>query len=188
MADPVTLAVLGSWAAAEGIKFLYGQAAEVLKAWREQRRSADADKQPSSQVPVPILTTEAFDTTPERCLADLKLLDTEHRALTQLLGALAPYAQGQADIDLDDTELAEQAGKLRALLEAIYRERFTFIGELRDPTGTGVTIKQVLGTVAGTVVGVAGDAGPGADIAVEQNVDSVATDGTITGFKGRINP
>jgi len=56
----------------------------------------------------------------------------------------------------------------------------------REPTGSRVTIDQVLGTVDGTVVGVAGDAGPGAEVTIEQNADSVTGDGSITGFKGNI--
>ena len=41
MPDPVTL---GGLAAAEGIKFLYGQAAELLKACRRVRSRRPADR------------------------------------------------------------------------------------------------------------------------------------------------
>jgi hypothetical protein len=186
MADPVTLTVLGGWAAAEGIKFLYGQAAELLKAWRERRSQAAADAEPPAEVPVPIVPTDVLDGAPAHDLADFTVVDREHQALIQLLGALSPYAQGQADIDLDDHELADQAGRLRALLETAYAQRFTFHGEQREPTGSRVTVTQALGTVDGTVTGVEADAGEGADVSVEQKADSVGEDGSVTGFKGRI--
>jgi hypothetical protein len=38
--DPITLAALGAVALSEGVKFLYGQAGELLKRRREQRASA----------------------------------------------------------------------------------------------------------------------------------------------------
>jgi hypothetical protein len=59
MSEPVTFSVLGGWAALEGIKFLYGQAAEVLKAWRDRRSQA-----PPAQLVVPIMATEVLDGTP----------------------------------------------------------------------------------------------------------------------------
>ena len=47
MPDPVTFSTLGGLAASEGINFLYGQAAELLKAWRERRgRVAAGESRP----------------------------------------------------------------------------------------------------------------------------------------------
>jgi hypothetical protein len=43
MVEPFSLGVLGAVAATEGIKFLYAQAAEVLKRWRERRACRDAE-------------------------------------------------------------------------------------------------------------------------------------------------
>jgi hypothetical protein len=41
MPEPVTitLAVVGTAALKEGVKFLYGQAGELLKRWREKREA-----------------------------------------------------------------------------------------------------------------------------------------------------
>ena len=37
MVDPLTLSTIGAVALTEGIKFLYEQAGEVLKRWRERK-------------------------------------------------------------------------------------------------------------------------------------------------------
>lgn len=174
MADPLTLSVVGGWAALEGIKFLYGQAGEVLKAWRERRRD------------VPIAESPALAGVPSQRPVDADVMAEEAETLVGLVGGLAPYASGMAEIDLDDAELAERAGNVRAILEAAYGQRFTFKGEDREPTGTKVTVKQALGRVAGTVTGVEGDAGPGAEVAVDQSAHAVEKDGSMTGFKGKI--
>ncbi|WBQ07070.1 hypothetical protein [Kribbella sp. CA-293567] len=176
MPDPVTLAVLGGLAATEGIKFLYGQAGELLKAWRERRKDEELE--------VPIAPAEILDGTPGPATVDVAVLAARHLELVKLAGALSPYAQGLAEIDLGDPELAEQAGQLRGLLEAAYGQRFTFRGESRESTGTRVSIRQVLGEVAGEVVGVQGTAGSDATVVVDQQADQVTAEGSVTGFKG----
>jgi hypothetical protein len=186
--DPVTFTALGGVAATEGIKFLYGQTAELLRAWRERRRRVDAGEAPPSRLTVPILDNEVLDGAPAEPVADAAVLDRESKSLVQLIGALSPYADGIADIDLADEELSEQAGRLRALLEAVYGQRFTFRGEQRDPTGTHVSVRQVLGEVEGSVVGADADVGPGSDVGIDQDVTTVKTGGSVIGFKGRIGP
>jgi hypothetical protein len=182
MPDPVTLSVLGGYAALEGIKFLYGQAAELLKAWRD-RRSQVA---PPGQLVVPIMANEVLDGTPAEPVVDATVLDRENVSLARLLGRLAPYAQGLADLDPDNAELAEQAGRVRAVLEAAYGQRFTFHGEQRDPTGTRVSVNQVLGQVGGAVLGVEADVGPGVGVEVHQHATTVEPGGSVTGFKGKV--
>lgn len=188
MADALTLSALGGVAATEGIKFLYQQASELLTAWRDRRRRINAGEEPPEQVTVPIVDHHVLDAAPAGDVADIAVLDREGRALVQLAGALSPYADGLADVELDDEELAEQAGRLRALLEAVYGQRLTFRGEQRDPTGTRVTVTQVLGQVEGSVVGANATVGPGGDLAVDQDVQTVKAGGSVTGFKGRIGP
>lgn len=176
MADPLTLSVLGSWAALEGIKFLYGQAAEVLKGWRERRPD------------VPIQASEALDEAPEQRPPDAEVIAEQAKTLGELAGGLAPYADGMLEIDLHDAALGERAGQVRAILEAVYGQRFTFQGEDRDPTGTRVRVVQVLGEVEGDVTGVEADAGAGADVGIHQSAHSVKKDGSLTGYKGKIGP
>lgn len=198
MADPLTLTVLGAVAATEGIKFLYGQASELLKAWRERRAAASAAAVASVEsaesvesgeaLVVPVIATEILDGEPVGDTVDTEVVAQEQRAFVQLAGALSPYAQGLAEVELDDAQLAEDAGRLRALLEAAYGQRFTFRGEQRERTGTRVSVKQVLGEVAGTVVGAAADVAGDAEVSVDQQADKVTQEGSVTGFKGNIGP
>ena len=186
MTDPVTLTVLGGIAATEGIKFLYGQAADLLKAWRERRAKNDSGEVAPPKLAVPIRESEVLDGIPAQEEADPAVLDREADALVKLIGAVSPYAQGLADVDPNDKQLAEQAGKLRALLEAAYGQRFTFRGEQREPTGTRVTVTQVLGEVQGSVLGAEADVAAGSQLDVEQGVTAVTETGQVTGFKGNI--
>jgi hypothetical protein len=181
MADPVTLALLGGAAATEGVKFLYAQAGEMLKAWRTRREERRKDA-----LEVPIVETGALDAAPAGAEVDAEVLARHGDAMVELWARLAPYAQGLRDVDVQDQALAAAAGELRALLEAAYGRRFTFRGERREPTGARVTVEQALGTVAGAAVGVEGDVGAGADVAVHQEASEIQADGTVIGIKGRI--
>ncbi|MDQ3764687.1 MAG: hypothetical protein M3460_25080 [Actinomycetota bacterium] len=185
--DPVTLTVLGGVAATEGIKFLYGQAAELLKAWRERRKKAreQAVTEPRD-LDVPILPSAVLDAQPVARHADGAIVERTHSALVELSGALSPYALGQVDVDLTDAELAGRVGRLRALLETIYGQRFTFRGEEREPTGSEVAVHQALGAVEGNVLGAEADVGAGGDLLIEQRADRVGEKGSVTGFKGTI--
>lgn len=183
----MTLAVLGGAAATEGIKFLYGQASELLKAWRARRQEArDQAVAEAKDLDVPIVESSALDARPVARPADGVVMEREHAALVELSGALSPYALDQVDVDVTDAELAERAGRLRALLEALYGQRFTFRGEDRDPTGSRVTVRQALGVVEGEVLGAEAAVGAGGDLLVEQRADAVGESGSVTGFTGTI--
>jgi hypothetical protein len=187
MPDPVTWDVVGGWSALEGIKFLYGQAAEVLKAWRERRRHNGTAETQSAHFEVPILDNEVLDGAPAPLVA-AAVMEKESAYLVRLLGALAPYAQGLADPDPDDRELAQQAGRLRAVLEAAYGQRFTLRGEQREPTGTHVMVDQVLGEVSGVATGVEAQLAPGSNVTIRQKAETIAPGGSITGFKEAPDP
>jgi hypothetical protein len=179
--DPLSLAVLGGAAATEGIKFLYGQAAEVIKSWRARRKDRE---QP---LEVPIVENSVLDAQPTGTTVDPAVLERADTTMLKLWQHLAPYAQDLETVEDTDMELARAAGELRALLEAAYGQRFTFRGERREPTGTRVSVEQVLGTVAGLAVGVEGDIGPAATVEVRQNAEEVTAEGTVIGVKGRIS-
>lgn len=181
MADPLSFQVLGATAATEGIKFLYGQATEVIRAWRAHRKGGE---QP---LEVPIVDASVLDSQPARATVDQAVLARAHSTMLELWQQLAPYAQGLESVEGADPGLARAAGELRALLEAAYGQRFTFRGEGREPTGTRVLVEQVLGTVAGLAVGVEGDIGPAATVVVRQDAGEVTAEGTVIGVKGRIS-
>ena len=104
MPDPLTLVVLGA-AATEGIKFLYGQATAVLAEWRQRRK--DAAETPPAEIPVPIVDNNILDGPPTDAVVDVAVLESHEKSLVRLQGALSPYAQGLADVDPTDAELAK---------------------------------------------------------------------------------
>jgi len=178
MADPLTLTFLGTVAASEGIKFLYGQASELLRVWRER-------KQAEKNLEVPFVNAGVLDAVPANASVDSAVVAAEREKLVRYVGALHPYATNLEEVDASNDALAIAAGELRALLEAAYGQRLTFAGEQRERTGTRVDVRQVLGSVTGRVVGVEGDLVGGA-ISVSQSADEVGPDGSITGYKGRV--
>lgn len=176
----MTLSVLGGLAATEGIKFLYGQAADLLKAWRDRRSKGSGD------VSVPVRSSSALDATPAQTAPDIEVLEKAEKQLVALSGALSPYALDQADIDVDDATLAAAAGDLRSLLEAIYHQRLTFRGEQREPTGSSVTVKQAIEVLAGEALGAKADVKSGSNLDVDQVVGTVTEGGSLTGFDGTL--
>ena len=55
MSDPVTLAAVAGTILTEGIKFLYGQAAEALKRWRDEKDKATRSDIVSAQISNPAI-------------------------------------------------------------------------------------------------------------------------------------
>jgi hypothetical protein len=182
MTEPLSLAVLGGVAATESIKFLYAQASELLKAWRERRRETATGEDTPTELVVPIVDNDVLAGTPISAVADAAEIDRLSVALIPLVGALSPYALGQVDIDVNDEELGRQAGRLRALLEAAYGRRLTFRDEQRAPASTRITVTQVLAEIEGSVIGANAKLEPGTDLVVEQRADIVRPHGTVIGF------
>jgi hypothetical protein len=177
--EPFSLAVLGGVTAAEGIKFLYGQASEILKEWRTRRAKAD-----DNTIVIPLADSAALDHSVAATDVDLDLLGQRHRELITLSAALSPYALGHADIDLSDARLATSVDALRSLIEGLYGVRLTFRGEAREAGGTTLTVEQRLRSVHGSATGIESRrlSGP-ADVAVSQDVGEIGAGGTVTGAK-----
>jgi hypothetical protein len=171
--EPFSLAVLGGVVAAEGVKFLYGQATDLLKEWRA-RRALD----------VPAAEPDALDGPVPPTTVDPELLRTHHRELTTLSAGLSPYALDLADLDLDDPEIAAATDQLRRLLETLYGVRLTFRGEKRERTGTKIEVQQRLATVHGSATGLAAKSlADGAEATIRQEVGEVAAGGDVTGAR-----
>jgi hypothetical protein len=153
MADPLTLAAVGAMALTEGIKFLYGQAGEALKRWRE-RKAAKVTVAPGEMEPVETeLPAEAFDGRLENPRLDLEAVARLEGELRALRMAVADYAQGIDQVDPSDRPLLETVDGLRQAMEAVYGQQITFKGEQRPPSGAMVVgeakVDEVLGYVAG---------------------------------------
>ncbi|MFJ3656549.1 hypothetical protein ACIPPR_25000 [Streptomyces nigra] len=181
--EPFTLAVLGSVVAAEGVRFLYGQATDVLKEWRE-RRAASRGDDAGDAVEVPLQESSALDHSTAVTTVDADLLGEVRGDLVALSAKLSPYALGHEDIDLEDRELAENVNSLRLLLEGLYGVRLTFKGESREKSGTTLDVRQKLDAVRGSAVGLeAGRISKGADVSVQQDVREIGEGGNVTGAK-----
>jgi hypothetical protein len=149
MVDPFSLGALGALAATEGIKFLYSQAAEVLKRWRAR----EAGKEAEAQAQIPVASPEVLNGTLTRLTVDFSALDRLHGDIRMLAGVLGNYVGGLEEPDPADPDVVATATTLRNLLEVVYGQRITFKGEERPPSGPVVTgradIDRVIGDVAG---------------------------------------
>jgi hypothetical protein len=149
LADPLTLGALGAVALTEGIKFLYGQAGEVLKRWHERRDKAAATTQARLQAPGGLLDGAVEPADPRDDVSER--LEEELRETRRLL---ADYAEGIETPRPDDRLLLEQTDALRRLLEAVYGQRITFKGESRPSSGPLVTGDIDVDDVAGDAAAV----------------------------------
>jgi hypothetical protein len=148
MADPFTMGALGALAATEGIKFLYGQAAEVLKRWRDRKAGNDE----AAQAPIPLDNVEVLQGTLEPPTIDFDAVERLHEDIKSLAGVLGNYAGGIDEPDPGDRELVDAAQSLRGALEIVYGQRITFKNESRDASGPVVfgraEVEKVIGDVA----------------------------------------
>ncbi|MFD6226012.1 hypothetical protein ACFWFZ_03915 [Streptomyces sp. NPDC060232] len=139
--DPITLAGITAVALNEGVRFLYEQAGEVLRNFRERRAATTS------------LPAELFEGAPGELVADperVAALEPELRLLRRHLGE---YAQGVDPLDPRDAEVLALVDGLRRTLEAVYGAPIVFRGEPRPEDGPrirgGVEVKEVRGYVAG---------------------------------------
>jgi hypothetical protein len=137
LADPLTLAVVGTVAVTEGVKFLYNQAGELLKYWREKKKAAAGAAATSTPTPPEVKLPAAVF---EGELAFLKVhddvLDRVQQNISELRKALSEYADGVQEIEPGNEVILGQVDALRQLLEVVYQQRITFKGEKgRGPSG-----------------------------------------------------
>jgi hypothetical protein len=190
MGEPFSLALLGGAVITEGVRFVFEQASTLIRTARDRHHRAretaidprvDAASPPDVEV-VAVPANGVLDA-PVDPTVDGRLLDQQRHRLIALTGALAPYAAGDADIEPDDPVLLGALADLRSMLEALYGQRLTLRGEPREPSGTLVDVRQVLGTVRGGVVGVEADSAQDATVRVEQSAQSVEAGGSIMGAR-----
>jgi hypothetical protein len=151
MTAELTLATVGGAVLTEGVKFLYGQATEILKRWRDkQDQSTDAEEKtvPVAETPPQIFAGELAPL--EIHLENVEPLQDQ---LRNLWISLAVYAQGVERVNTQDLSLLEIVDDLRRTLEAIYLQRLTFVGEQRSASGPvadgEINVKQVAGLAVG---------------------------------------
>jgi hypothetical protein len=157
MADPLTLAVVGAAALTEGIKFLYGQAGELLRRrWERKEAQAQGGGDPLAE-PLPAPPAGVLTGDPGPLVADPVALDGLAADLAELRTVLEHYVMEQRPVSADDAALLARIDALRQGLEAVYGRRLSFVGEDREPSGTRVEgiaeAQTVRGVVAGASVG-----------------------------------
>jgi hypothetical protein len=153
MPEPTTLAAVGVMALAQGVKFLYTEAAEALKLWRAKKeKEIDRTEPPplaSAPRPVPpVFAGEVVAGAP-----DLAAVAKVEAPLAAARKDVADLAEGLEDVDPKDPAQLEKIDALRRLVEAAYGRRITFEGEKRAPSGPlvrgEVDVEELLGYAAG---------------------------------------
>lgn len=145
--EPVTLAAIGAVALSEGVKFLYDQAGEAIRWWRERR--ADPDR---AAHPLPVVGDAPADLQPATVdIPAMERLEPEIRALRSALG---PYVDDVAPepVDAADANLIAVVDALRRAMEAVLGQRIRFRGEPDRPSGPEISgevdVEQVAGYAA----------------------------------------
>jgi hypothetical protein len=156
MAEPVTitLAAVGMTAITEGIKFLYAQAGELFKWWREKSESGRADTKPKL-LDVP---AEAFEPAELPKQVDEVAMQELEDQLIGFRREVGDYADGTLKVDLKNEALLKRIDALRVVVEAIINRPLTFQGEKREagsaPVAEGhAEAENVKGYLTGLVVG-----------------------------------
>lgn len=135
----------------EGVKFLYGQAAELL---REHRRRSS---QQPDQAPMLVHDAEVLALPLSVSSIDRAALEQRASRIAELRRRLSDYIDGIQPVLISDRELLQLVDDLRTLLESIYGQQIVFRGEqgpqraaaLVQPTNHTAIVKAVgIGAVA----------------------------------------
>src|SRR5258708_39898262 len=95
MIDPLTISAIGAVAITEGIKFLYGQAGELLKRWRERKDAAkDASLQLNNTEPIDVKLPPVFEGQLSAPHIHFDVVERVEEQLRGLRKDLSDYADG----------------------------------------------------------------------------------------------
>ena len=183
MPDPITLTVIGTVALTEGIKFLYGQAGEILKRWRERKKDAEAK---TSAKPAPVENANVklpavFEGQLVSPMIHFDNFAELEGPLLQWRKELANYVDETMPIESSDQNLVQATDELRRILEAVYRQRITFKGEKREPSGTVINADVELGNILGRATMVKIDQIQGGEVNLRAKAGDVGADGEFIG-------
>ncbi len=184
MLDPITLSALGTAALTEGIKFLYGQAGEILKRWRERKdttvKEGASQLAPTESVEIK-LPSSIFGG--QLSAPQIHFVEVERivEPLRNLRKDLSDYAEGIEMVDTTDQNLLQRIDALRQILEAVYQERLTFKGEKRPSSGTRVEGKIDVEKLAGYAAAVHIGTLTGGDVYGTGEAKTVEKEGKLIG-------
>lgn len=190
MPEPITIsAILTTAALTEGVKFLYGQAGELLKRWRDRREATSkeaASAAPATEPVTVVLPEPVFAgqlSAPQIHFAELERLAEPMR---QLRKELVDYAEDTETVHPSDEKLIKIVNALRQILEGVYQQRLTFKGEERPSSGPvvegRVNVDEVFGVVSGVVAEVIG---AGAQVHADVTAKTVASGADLAGVRAR---
>jgi hypothetical protein len=187
MPDPITLAALGTIAVTEGVKFLYNQAGELIKYWREKKKAAAATEQPK---PPEVKLPEVFEGQLAAPKVHDDILDRVQQNISDARKELSEYADGVQEIEPGNEAILAQVDALRRLLEAVYQQRITFKGETgRGPSGPTAEGKINVDEVEGYAAAVRAKNVTGGHVKGEATAKIVRSGGTLVGVDiGNIGP
>jgi hypothetical protein len=186
MPDPVTLtaASIGAVALTEGIKFLYGQAGELLKGWRERKQQAGSESGSANSWPVTVEIPQVFSGNKFDAVVHLESVEEVSNQLIGLRRDLSEYAAETIAVNLDDAALVERVDALRTVLEAIYNKRLTFKGEDRPASGSPAAVGIVEAkTIAGEAIGTSAGSLLKGNVTGTVRTDRVESGGKAVGAK-----
>ena len=184
MAEPLTLAAVGAVVLNEGVKFLYNQAGEVLKRWRERKKGGAEGPRTRLRSRVVSSPRRSWRGRCSRWSTTTTAWSRSNPPCGSCGAALAPYAQGLDEVDPADAQLVSKADALRRQLEAVLGQRITFRGEQREPSGTPVVVGTALvGRLAGEAAGVLAGAIEGGGVRGELSADEIEAGGEGYGVK-----
>lgn len=175
----------------EGIKFLYSQAGELIRRWRERRDKGveqdRADQRMLSEATkaVPIsLPADVFEGQLVNPVIHFDVVAASEQELRGLRKDLTDYVEGIEVVNTKDQVLLERVDTLRQLLEAAYRQRITFKGEQRPPSGAVVTGRVSVGNMLkGEAAGVDAEEITEGEVLGEAQAVTVDADGNLYGVK-----
>jgi hypothetical protein len=179
MADPLTLTAVGAVALTEGIKFLYQQAGEVLKWWRERKEAGKSATTEPAEVELP---SDAFEGQLEQPQVNLEAVERLEQDLRDLRAAVADYAQGIDNVDPRNQQLLQATDGLRHAMEAVYGQRITFLGEPRTASGPSAVGEANVDDVLGYVAGLRADNIIGGSVIGRVTAKRVEAQGRVVGL------
>ena len=184
MPDPITLAALSTIAVTEGVKFLYNQAGELIKYYRDKKKSAAAPAVNPEPKPPEVTLPAVFEGQLSSPKVHDDVLERVQQNISDMRKELSEYADGVQEIKPKDETVLAQVDALRRLLEAVYQQRITFKGEEnRAPSGPVAEGTIDVGEVEGYAAAVRARSLTSGHLKGTASADKVKTGGSLIGVE-----
>ncbi|MGW1544013.1 hypothetical protein ACWCPM_27865 [Streptomyces sp. NPDC002309] len=171
------MASIGAVALSEGIRFLYGQATELLRRLRARREGRTVEGE------ILVDGGDALDGPIGLVRIDYARAAEQNEAIRDLSRSLGEYAEGIESVDPANTDLVHSAHALRQLLETVYGRRITLRGESRERSGATVDVEITAGQVDGYVAAVRAKRVGNAEVSARVRVDTVNSGAETVGLE-----